>query len=235
MITYIRSYLMVINKIIISPHFDDACLSAFAELDDKSLVVAIFSGFPKIEQKTDWDIFCGFKNSTEAVSKRAKENETASKYIGFKTIDLGFIDWQYNQAINKGNINREIMKVIKRHPSATIFCPLSFGVSIEHPDHILMTEIILEVSSDLKSTLFFYADLPYQINRKLDWVKIENKEKKISTCKIYKSQLSSLFETFPGFNYSSLANEAYLTLKEALNLRERAKVLNHHLDSSHSK
>lgn len=215
---------MTINKIIISPHFDDACISALAQLDQKSLVVTVFSGFPKIEQRTKWDSFCGFKNSSEAIRKRLQENEVAAKYVGFKTVNLSFVDWQYGQKNDRDNIKRKIRRVISLYPMATIFCPLSLGGSIEHPDHVLITEIILEISSHLEFPPFFYADLPYQISQKLNWKNVENKEKKIAACKIYKSQLPRLFEAFPGFNCSSLAKEAYLTLAEMV-----------HFDPSHSK
>ena len=215
---------MTINKIIISPHFDDVCLSAFAQLDQKSLVVTVFSGFPKIEQKTKWDSFCGFKNSSEAIKKRLQENEMAAKYVGFKTINLGFVDWQYGQKNDKENIKRKFRGVISLYPKATIFCPLSVGGSIEHPDHVLITEIILEISNRLKSLLFFYADLPYQISQKLNWKNIKNRDKKVSACKIYQSQLSRLFEAFPGFNYSSLSKEAYLTHEEVVNIKRKIVV-----------
>ncbi|OGH15192.1 MAG: hypothetical protein A2860_04205 [Candidatus Levybacteria bacterium RIFCSPHIGHO2_01_FULL_37_33] len=230
---YTKNYSLNVNKIIISPHFDDACISAFAQLGKKSLMITVFSGFPKIEQRTKWDIFCGFKNSTEAISKRREENVKVAKYIGFQTIDLGFVDWQYNQKNNKETIKRKIIEVIKLYPSAIIFCPMSFGGLVEHSDHVLITEIILEISSHLKSPPFFYADLPYQGNQKLKWENIENKEKKITACKIYKSQLPRLFEAFPGFNYLSLAKEAYLPLENVINLKRKI-VVPVHLDPSDS-
>lgn len=201
---------MKIDKIIISPHFDDACLSTFSVLDKNSLVVTVFSGIPIKSYATNWDTLCGFKNSVEAMITRAEENDLASNYIGFKTINLGYIDWQYNEKNNQKDIRIKIKDIIDLYPRATVFCPLSSGGASSHPDHITVTKIITNIFKKLENKLIFYADLPYQIGRELNWRNVKRQKMKEKACSIYKSQMLSLFKEFPEFNSTTLTKEAYL-------------------------
>lgn len=201
---------MKINKIIVSPHLDDACLSAFSILGSRSLVITVFAGIPKKIHEGRWDALCGFKNSNEAMTARIRENELASKYIGFKAINLPFTDWQYKERNNKNAIREKIKNIISDYHAAKVFCPLSFGGIIEHPDHITTTTIVGSLSRELDKELTFYADLPYQAERNLKWIGVKRKGMKKEACNIYATQMDNLFKEFPNFRYSSLLKEAYL-------------------------
>ena len=66
--------------LLISPHFDDAVLSAgqfMAERPDCE-VVTVFAGMPLTPERvvTPYDEKCGFKNAQDAMAERQRENSS---------------------------------------------------------------------------------------------------------------------------------------------------------------
>lgn len=62
------------KMLLVSPHFDDAVLSAGQFMADRpdAEVVTVFGGFPVTSEriKTPYDEKCGFKNAQDAVASR---------------------------------------------------------------------------------------------------------------------------------------------------------------------
>ncbi len=158
--------------IILSPHFDDAILSLggfLAAGPYRFEAVTIFGGKPAKPMVTYWDQLSGFKNSTEAVTKRIKENARAIETSGAVIKNYDYLDSQYRQGQNQG-LETAIIKTIKSliPDSATervsIYGPATFGPKITHPDHQLLHDAFLKVAKENKQSnlhFFIYEDFPY--------------------------------------------------------------------------
>lgn len=85
--------------IVLSPHFDDAALSAggnLSKFDGTKYIVTFFSTPATTTQYlTHWDEMCGFKKSTDAKEIREQENVNAANILGAEIINLNYVDNQY--------------------------------------------------------------------------------------------------------------------------------------------
>lgn len=83
--------------LVLSPHFDDAILSAFGLLggDSPIEVATVFTGEPESVHETGWDRLCGFSDSEDAVRGRRAENDRALSDLSVAQIHLGLLDAQY--------------------------------------------------------------------------------------------------------------------------------------------
>lgn len=162
---------------VISPHLDDAVFSLGGMIKKeykKTYVITVFSGIPEKRVVRLWDIACGFKDSTEAVNSRMKENENALVGLGISTnriINLSFLDEQYRKSlfgkskfsdIDKQNLVTELRKIIESQNKEhiNIFIPMMDY----HKDHKIVIDICLSLAKVLdksKYTFFTYLDMPY--------------------------------------------------------------------------
>ena len=85
------------RTLIVSPHLDDAVLSAFGllQLGDQVDVMTILDGAPVPPVRTGWDRLCGFEDSDDAVSARRAENDAALAGAPHGLFSLGLLDAQY--------------------------------------------------------------------------------------------------------------------------------------------
>ena len=86
--------------LVLSPHFDDAVLSAFGLLQGGSPVeiATVFTGEPDSVRETGWDRLCGFSDSDDAVRSRRAENDQALRDLPVAQRHLGLLDSQYLDA-----------------------------------------------------------------------------------------------------------------------------------------
>lgn len=145
----------------ISPHFDDAILSAgqfMAERPDTE-VITIFGGFPEGADKlvTPYDTKCGFRNALDAVSERQRENDRACALLRATKIDLDFPDGQYDRHISQEEITNVLQRIIDGGEYESIFAPLGLG----HPDHKKVADAVISLKTDLPITL--WEDLPIRV------------------------------------------------------------------------
>lgn len=150
------------NKLlIVSPHFDDAILSAgqfMAERPDTE-VATVFGGMPDGADKfiTPYDTKCGFKNALDAVSERRRENNAATALLRATKLDLDFPDGQYGAEVSTGQITAVLQRMVDSGNYEAIYAPIGLG----HPDHIKTADAVMALKTDLPITL--WEDIPLRI------------------------------------------------------------------------
>lgn len=151
--------------LLISPHFDDAVLSAGQFMADRPdcEVVTVFAGFPLTASrvKTPYDEKCGFKNAEDAVAERRREDDRALALLEATAIHLDFADSQYKtefaNMVTGGEITSALQELIDKNDYEFIMCPLGLG----HPDHVKVTEAVTRLKTDLQ--ILFWEDLPLRV------------------------------------------------------------------------
>lgn len=150
------------NKIlVVSPHFDDAILSAgqfLAERPDAE-VVTVFGGFPEDPEtvSTPYDWKCGFRNALDAISERRRENNAATALLRATKVDLDFPDDQYGHYVSVEQITEVLQRMVDSGNYEAIYAPIGLG----HPDHIKVANAVLSLNTDLPITL--WEDIPLRV------------------------------------------------------------------------
>jgi hypothetical protein len=81
--------------LLVSPHFDDAVLSAAALLEAGAEVLTVFGGAPEPAISTDWDRRSGFADSNEAMRRRIEEDAAALAHYDCTQRMLDLWETQY--------------------------------------------------------------------------------------------------------------------------------------------
>jgi LmbE family N-acetylglucosaminyl deacetylase len=207
--------------IVISPHFDDAVLSAWTYLQSKEVsILTICAGVPSAEVcVSSADLNCGFTSGREAALERIHEDVRVCNGLGIVPIHLDELDYPYSGDKDKTKLGKKLSPHI--YPDNTIFVPLGIG---RHPDHVATRDSVIQMYKNNNSfQLFFYADFPYASmprykRDKYNWLAIEKEirsqgiqlckfqkvsleqewiEKKIEYLKKYKSQIRMLQVNYP--------------------------------------
>lgn len=150
------------NKVLlVSPHFDDAILSAgqfMAERPD-TVVLTVFGGFPQNADTvhSPYDEKSGFKNAKEAVEARRWEDNLAVSMLRGTAIHLEFADSQYNEYNLVEDITDEIQRILNAGDYEAIYAP----IGLDHPDHVSVTNAILKLKTDLP--VYLWEDLPTRV------------------------------------------------------------------------
>lgn len=149
------------KALLISPHFDDAVLSAgqfMAERPDCE-VVTVFAGLPIAPDgvQTPYDLKCGFDNARNAVGARILENDHALALLQATTINLEFADSQYKTVVYFDDIVRELQEIVDDGDYEMIMGPVGLG----HPDHVMTTDAIMRLNTDLP--IYLWEDLPIRV------------------------------------------------------------------------
>lgn len=147
--------------LLVSPHFDDAVLSAGQFMADRpdSEVVTVFAGYPEDAEnlKTPYDLKCGFKNALDAVSQRRIENDQALALLEATVIDLDFLDEQYHRNVSLGEVTRALQELVDKGAYEFIMGPLGLG----HPDHVLVCQAMFMLRTELP--IYLWEDLPLRV------------------------------------------------------------------------
>jgi hypothetical protein len=147
------------NRIILSPHFDDAVFSCWHLINQPgSEVITIFAGVPPNETSTLWDKLCGESNSTQMMYERTEENKIALK--GIITKNLGYLDNQYRskEKLDVKEIAENILSLVS--PGSHFFVPQAYSKLWRHPDHVFVRKVG-EYLLNQGSKVSFYVDIPY--------------------------------------------------------------------------
>ena len=177
------------NNLIFSPHTDDAIFSLGDHIIDNSDVFTIASAFAGIP--TD-DV--GHKKHT----KLRQEHYEACSMINAKVINGYLLDDVYGKQ-NEEHLINWIKDVIVNFDN--VYIPLG----IYHPDHIFLSDTLINLMKDFDKTYFLYAELPYRLlypelhrtrlkifesNHILENVSINFTQHKINAIKKYNSQVA---------------------------------------------
>lgn len=168
--------------IYISPHLDDAVLSAGGLIFDQTragIQVEIWTvccGFPAIREVSPFAQYLhfqwGFSSAEETVRLRRAEDVRAASIVGAKTFHFDFLDciyrrgpdgdWLYPSGVfvtphaSDADLPAQITASLasRLRPDDVVVCPLAIG---HHVDHILVREAV----QALNRPVIFVADVPY--------------------------------------------------------------------------
>jgi LmbE family N-acetylglucosaminyl deacetylase len=178
--------------IYISPHLDDAILSAGGLIYEQARagwdveIWTLFCGFPHdedlspIAQKlhSHW----GFHSAEETVRIRREEDYRATEIVGAHAVHFDFPDsiyrrgqdgkWLYSNTFapphaDDAELSARIISAMfeRLDHDDKIVCPLAIG---GHVDHVItrhsVEAIVLNAIEELGVSLWFYADIPYLLN-----------------------------------------------------------------------
>jgi LmbE family N-acetylglucosaminyl deacetylase len=150
----------------ISPHLDDAVLSAGALLAavPGSVVVTVFAGAPPTRDGvTGWDASCGFGPDDDVVPIRREEDRHALSQLGATPRWLDFLDNQYAETpATLEEIANAIAAQLRELEPVTVAFPLG----LDHPDHQQVHAAclyLLEAEPGLARHWVAFADVPYRV------------------------------------------------------------------------
>lgn len=148
--------------LVVSPHLDDAVLACgeFLAGHPDALVVTVFAGFPAARLSlTDWDRGSGFSSGVEAIASRRDEDCRALARLHAKPLWLDFLDSQYGETPQSGDIASELCAIGVAENVDTVLMPLG----LYHSDHELTHEACLLARSTVLGTRWIaYEDALYR-------------------------------------------------------------------------
>ena len=150
------------GTLIISPHLDDALLSAthVAMSSPSTVVVAtVFAGPPPAELRlSEWDLLTGASSSQERYRERIAEDERANAVLGSRPVHLAFPEMQFRESHpDAAACTAELTALMVE--ADTVWLPTGVG---GHPDHVLARKLALAALPDEKRpAVGFYGDFPY--------------------------------------------------------------------------
>lgn len=149
------------SVLILSPHLDDAVLSAGQYLAGRpdAVVMTLFAGTPQAETVTTaYDQQCGFGTAVEAMASRMDEDKLALAVLGCTDRHMPFPDHQYGEKRKFKDIVASIEQAIEELDPEYIVGPLG----LIHPDHQTTRDALLEVArgEEFDLPVWLYEDLP---------------------------------------------------------------------------
>ena len=171
--------------IYISPHLDDAVLSAGGLIYDQVQsgvpveIWTIMSGFPREGEFSQFaqlqHYIWGFPSAHAAVSARREEDRNAAAIVGARTVHFDFLDCIYRRGSNgewlysdisvpphtedealPGQIAEAVLARLQ--PDDVVVCQLAIG---SHVDHIL----VRQGAEKMGLHLLFDIDIPYYLSK----------------------------------------------------------------------
>lgn len=152
------------NSLFISCHFDDAVYSCgkLISIIDHPTVLTVFGGIPENKLVlTAYDQKSGFDNAEQAILERRREDAVALTTLGAKQKYLDFVDHQYGEDTNLGDIEKELVRIIRNYDE--IYLPLGFL----HHDHDLVGSLLNKLIKRKNKTFYVFMDMPYYVDQPL--------------------------------------------------------------------
>lgn len=148
----------------VSPHLDDAILSAGQVLlgHVNPIVLTVFAGHPADPAaRNTYDIKCGYPDGADPVACRQVEDVEACRIICARPWHLDFKDAGYRDAAAPQALGMaaRLCDTIERLRAGRVLAPLG----ISHPDHIATSNAALGAAIALGLPLWFYEELPYRV------------------------------------------------------------------------
>lgn len=155
------------KTLLISPHFDDAVLSAGQFMAGKKMhcdVLTVFSEIPPGSRDfvTPYDQSCGFNTSEDAMVVRRQEDEEALGILGADSRHLDCLDSQYDGGSSKEDVLEALRQFKDDFGSQydMVIAPLG----LRHPDHVTVSWAANTVFGLSKSHDFYmWEDLPHRV------------------------------------------------------------------------
>lgn len=145
---------------VVSPHLDDAVLSAWLILAGAPnvLVITCFAGVPQGGAEGAWDARTKFTSATEALAARRREDTAALAMTRSDAVHLDLLDEQYRDGQEAPG--DELTALLQTHlaEAEEVWLPAGLG---RHADHLLTRDAALAATNRTDQRLRLYADLPY--------------------------------------------------------------------------
>jgi LmbE family N-acetylglucosaminyl deacetylase len=150
------------NKILlISPHLDDAILSAGRLMADRTdnVVVTVFAGNPEDAENvhTPYDKTCGFGDAAGAMYARREENDLATALLNADAVNFDYVDEQYGEPADMEQVLEALQRVVDGRDYDYILGPLGLG----HPDHVKVSDVVRRLKTD--KPIYLWEDLPLRV------------------------------------------------------------------------
>jgi LmbE family N-acetylglucosaminyl deacetylase len=147
--------------LILSPHPDDAVLSAFALLTGPAevTVLDVFTALPEPGTLGSFDPLFGAEDSHDFMKRRLAEDAVALESVGRSAEHLGMLDEQYRIGPFAADVLAGLLDV-RIGAGQWIAVPAGIGA---HPDHVGVRDVGIEVARRAGVDVVLYADLPYAI------------------------------------------------------------------------
>lgn len=146
---------------VLSPHLDDAVLSAWSALRGESpaTVVNVCTGLPPASAVAPWDALTGATDSRARMRERIAEDRAALAIAGVEARSLGFVDAHYrSEPLDAGDLQAAIAAAVDG--AAELWAPAGIG---GHVDHVQ----VRDAARSLGIPWRLYAELPYAV--KFGW------------------------------------------------------------------
>lgn len=144
--------------VVVSPHLDDAVLSAWLVLTGNrpTRVISCFAGIPHPFVQGSWDHRTGLP-SAAAVAVRRAEDVSALALAGSEAVHLDLLDEQYRGG--RDAPRAELAALLREHltDAHEVWLPAGLG---GHVDHIAARDAALSATTSAQRVRL-YADLPY--------------------------------------------------------------------------
>lgn len=146
------------TRLIVSPHLDDAVLSAWhAVAEGPATVVTVFAGVPDAGQEVPpWDRATGADDSSQLMVERRADDAAILEAHGARAVHLDFLDEQYRDT---GPPRQAIIDALEPLVAGHDEVWVPAGIVGGHGDHRIVAEAALAASNG--STRVMYADQPY--------------------------------------------------------------------------
>jgi LmbE family N-acetylglucosaminyl deacetylase len=149
------------RAVVLSPHLDDAVLSAWSVLRSPGevQVVNVCSGLPGSNLLSPWDRLTGATDSRTRMLERLREDRVALTRAEREATSLGFPEAQYRHGpLGAGALLEALERVMDG--AAQVWAPAGIG---GHDDHVQVRDTALELAVRDGAELKLYADLPYAV------------------------------------------------------------------------
>ena len=149
--------------VILSPHPDDAVLSAWSVLtrDGDVRVLNVCAAVPPPGPAPAWDRLTGARDAAERMRERLAEDATALARVGREAVNLEFLDAQYRDApLDPSALAASIREAAGA--ARELWAPAGIG---GHRDHVEVRDAALAIARDGGPPVSLYAELPYAARR----------------------------------------------------------------------
>lgn len=122
--------------LLLSPHLDDAWLSAAALITSTECEVwTVFAGRPVPAQQTAWDIASGFADSDATMAAREAEDRAAFDSLEHRVRRLTYLDATYVEPPQRREqaeaLRADLHDWAQAHPGGVLAVPVGAGVHVE--------------------------------------------------------------------------------------------------------
>jgi LmbE family N-acetylglucosaminyl deacetylase len=144
---------------LLSPHLDDAVLSAWSVLrrPGEVRVVNVCAGVPPPGPPPRWDLLTGATDPSERMRERLAEDRTALARAGREGVNLDFLDEHYRT----GPLDPDVLLGALDDAvggADELWAPAGIG---GHSDHVQVREAALALRAAGGPPVTLYAELPY--------------------------------------------------------------------------